>query len=501
MYKNLKTKILESLSSVLPIVVIVLILNFTIVPIPIYTMGLFLLGAILLILGMGLFTLGADIAMMPMGERVGAQLTKSRNLVFLIFISLLFGIMITIAEPDLQVLATQVPSIPNMTLILSVAIGVGSFLVLALLRIVFQISLVKLLILFYAIVFLLAYFSPTKFLAVAFDSGGVTTGPITVPFIMALGLGVASVRGDKNSQEDSFGLISLCSVGPILAVLLLGLFFGVSSEEYMVQTQTTAENIKEILLLFLNGFPHYFKEVAVALSPIVVFFLIFQKIYLKLSKHYVKKIYVGIIYTYLGLVCFLNGVNVGFMPVGNLIGSTIAQLQYHWILVPLGIIIGMFVVVAEPAVHVLTKQVEEITSGNITKKAMLISLSCGVGISVGLAMVRVLISVPIWYFLIPGYGIAITLSRFVPKIFTSIAFDSGGVASGPMTATFLLPLAMGACQTLEGEIMTDAFGIVAMVAMTPLVTIQILGLIYTIGENKRITIQPKEEKDNDIIEF
>ncbi len=501
MYKNLKTKILESLSSVLPIVVIVLILNFTIVPIPIYTMGLFLLGAILLILGMGLFTLGADIAMMPMGERVGAQLTKSRNLVFLIFISLLFGIMITIAEPDLQVLATQVPSIPNMTLILSVAIGVGSFLVLALLRIVFQISLVKLLILFYAIVFLLAYFSPTKLLAVAFDSGGVTTGPITVPFIMALGLGVASVRGDKNSQEDSFGLISLCSVGPILAVLLLGLFFGVSSEEYMVQTQTTAENIKEILLLFLNGFPHYFKEVAVALSPIVVFFLIFQKIYLKLSKHYVKKIYVGIIYTYLGLVCFLNGVNVGFMPVGNLIGSTIAQLQYHWILVPLGIIIGMFVVVAEPAVHVLTKQVEEITSGNITKKAMLISLSCGVGISVGLAMVRVLISVPIWYFLIPGYGIAITLSRFVPKIFTSIAFDSGGVASGPMTATFLLPLAMGACQTLEGEIMTDAFGIVAMVAMTPLVTIQILGLIYTIGENKRITIQPKEEKDNDIIEF
>ena len=464
-------------------------------------MGLFLLGAILLILGMGLFTLGADIAMMPMGERVGAQLTKSRNLVFLIFISLLFGIMITIAEPDLQVLATQVPSIPNMTLILSVAIGVGSFLVLALLRIVFQISLVKLLILFYAIVFLLAYFSPTKLLAVAFDSGGVTTGPITVPFIMALGLGVASVRGDKNSQEDSFGLISLCSVGPILAVLLLGLFFGVSSEEYMVQTQTTAENIKEILLLFLNGFPHYFKEVAVALSPIVVFFLIFQKIYLKLSKHYVKKIYVGIIYTYLGLVCFLNGVNVGFMPVGNLIGSTIAQLQYHWILVPLGIIIGMFVVVAEPAVHVLTKQVEEITSGNITKKAMLISLSCGVGISVGLAMVRVLISVPIWYFLIPGYGIAITLSRFVPKIFTSIAFDSGGVASGPMTATFLLPLAMGACQTLEGEIMTDAFGIVAMVAMTPLVTIQILGLIYTIGENKRITIQPKEEKDNDIIEF
>ncbi len=505
MYKNLKIKILESLSSVMPIVVIVLLLSFTIVPISLYTMILFLVGAILLIFGMGLFTLGADIAMMPMGEKVGAQLTKSRNLVFLILTALLFGIVITIAEPDLQVLATQVPSIPNMTLILSVAIGVGSFLVLALLRILFQVNLVILLIIFYAIVFLLAYFSPTRFLAVAFDSGGVTTGPITVPFIMALGLGVASVRGDKNSQEDSFGLISLCSVGPILAVLILGLFFGVSSEDYVVQTQATAENIKEVVVLFISGFPHYFKEVAVALSPIIIFFLIFQKLYLKLSKHYVKKIYVGIAYTYIGLVCFLTGVNVGFMPVGNHIGNTIAQLSYHWVLVPLGIVIGMFVVIAEPAVHVLTKQVEEITSGNITKRAMLISLSCGVGISVGIAMIRVLTSIPVWCFLIPGYGIAIALSRFVPKIFTAIAFDSGGVASGPMTATFLLPLAMGACQALDGEIMTDAFGIVAMVAMTPLVTIQVLGLIYTIGEKKRSAeipvMESKKEEDNDIIEF
>ena len=482
MYKNLKIKVLESLSSVIPIVIIVLTLSITIVPIPIYTIELFLIGAVLLVFGMGLFTLGADIAMMPMGEKVGAQLTKSRNLVFLILISLLFGIMITIAEPDLQVLATQVPSIPNMTLIIFVAIGVGSFLVLSLLRILFQISLVKLLIIFYAIVFLLAYFSPTQFLAVAFDSGGVTTGPITVPFIMALGLGVASVRGDRSSQEDSFG---------------------VSSEDYTAETQSNATNIKEILFLFLHGFPHYFKEVAIALSPIVIFFLIFQKIYLKLSKHYVKKIYVGIAYTYFGLVCFLTGVNVGFMPVGNHIGSTIAQLSYHWILIPLGIIIGMFVVIAEPAVHVLTKQVEEITNGNITKRAMLISLSCGVGISVGLSMIRVLTSTPVWYFIIPGYSIAIILSRFVPKIFTAIAFDSGGVASGPMTATFLLPLAMGACETLGGKIMTDAFGIVAMVAMTPLVTIQILGLIYTIGENKRISeiSETKREEDNDIIEF
>ena len=417
MYKFLKSKVLESLSSVIPIVVIVLILSFTIVPMPWYIILLFLIGAILLIFGMGLFTLGADIAMIPMGERVGAQLTKSRNLTLLVLISLLFGMMITIAEPDLQVLATQVPSIPNMTLILCVSLGVGCFLVLALLRILFQISLVKLLVIF---LFILAYISPTRFLAVAFDSGGVTTGPITVPFIMALGLGVASVRGDKNSQEDSFGLIALCSVGPILAVLFLGLFFGISSEDYIVETQHTAKTIKEILFLFLSEFPHYFKEVAIALSPVVIFFLIFQKIYLKLPKHYVQKIYVGIAYTYIGLVCFLTGVNVGFMQIGNYIGSTIAQLYYNWILVPLGIIIGMFVVIAEPTVHVLTKQVEEITSGSITKRAMLVSLSCGVGISVGIAMIRVLAGIPVWYFLIPGYSIAIVLSHFVPKIFTAI---------------------------------------------------------------------------------
>ena len=310
MYKNLKAKVKESFLSVIPIVIIVLLLNFTVVPISCYTIGLFLTGAILLIFGMGLFTLGADIAMMPMGEKVGAQLTKKRNVVFLILISLLFGIMITIAEPDLQVLATQVPSVPNMTLILSVAIGVGIFLVLALLRILFQISLVKLIVFFYIIVFIVACLSPTRFLAVSFDSGGVTTGPITVPFIMALGLGVASVRGDKGAQEDSFGLVSLCSIGPIMAVLLLGVFFGVTSDDYAVQMQSAVGSIKEVFYLFLHGFPHYFKEVAIALAPIVIFFLIFQKAALKLPKHYMAKIYIGIIYTYLGLVLFLTGVNV-----------------------------------------------------------------------------------------------------------------------------------------------------------------------------------------------
>ena len=501
MGRNLFSKIKEAFFSVIPITIIVIILSLTIVPIPKYEMFTFLFGVVLLVFGMGLFTLGADMAMMPMGEKVGARLTKSKNISFLVVVSLAFGIMITIAEPDLQVLATQVPSIPNLHLVISVAIGVGFFLVLSLLRIIFQVKLTNILIVLYAIVFIVAYFSSNDIIAVAFDSGGVTTGPITVPFIMALGLGVASVRSDKNSQEDSFGLIAMCSVGPIMAVLILGLFYGFSTDNFLPTVTQEPNNLGEVFRLFTSKMPHYFYEVAIALSPIIIFFLIFQFFSLKLPNRYVSKIYIGIVYTFVGLVWFLAGVNIGFMPIGNKIGSTIALLDYNWILIPLGMVIGMFVVIAEPAVHVLNKQVEDITSGTIKKSYMLISLSVGVGISVGLALFRVLTGISIWYLIIPGYLIALILTRFVPQIFSAIAFDSGGVASGPMTATFLLPLAMGACEALGGNIMKDAFGIVAMVAMTPLITIQILGLIYSILQKRKDNKGIETDKDNDIIEF
>lgn len=424
-------------------------------------------------------------SMTPIGERVGTTMTKSKNVFVIILISFIMGFFITISEPDLQVLAEQVPSIPNLTLILAVAFGVGIFLVIALLRMLFGIPLSYLLVFFYVIIFALTPFVPGDFLAVAFDSGGVTTGPMTVPFIMSFGVGIAAIRNDRHAEDDSFGLVSLCSIGPILAVLILGMIYTPGSTESVSESIPVIDNTVDLWQLFAVGFPTYIEEIAISVLPIVVFFGIFQLISRDINKRSLIKIFIGLGYTYVGLVLFLTGVNVGFMPAGNFLGQTLAGLPYAWIIVPIGIIIGYFIVRAEPAVFVLTKQVEEITSGAISATAMGLSLSIGVAASVGLAMIRVLTGISIMWFLIPGYVIALVLTFFVPKIFTAIAFDSGGVASGPMTATFLLPLAMGACQALGGNIITDAFGIVAMVAMTPLITIQIMGLIFRIKDYNR----------------
>ena len=494
----LKEKIREALASVVPITAIVLVLSFTVAPLPTATLLAFLIGAVLLIVGMGLFTLGADTAMTPIGERVGAHMTRSRKLWVVVLVGFLIGVIVTVSEPDLQVLATQVPGVPNALLIGAVAVGVGVFLVIALLRILFRIPLNRMLILFYIAVFGLTLLVPEDFLAIAFDSGGVTTGPMTVPFIMALGLGVSSIRSDENASQDSFGLVALCSVGPILAVLVLALIFPSAGSYTPVEIPDVTDS-RALWQLFQEGFPTYMEEVAICLAPIAAFFAVFQVISLKLQRKKVLKIVVGLLYTDLGLVLFLTGVNVGFMPAGSYLGSQIAALDYNWILIPIGMLMGWFIVQAEPAVHVLNKQVEEITSGAIPGKAMSTSLSVGVAVSIGLAMVRVMTGISIYVFLVPGYLAAIVMSFFVPRIFTAIAFDSGGVASGPMTATFLLPFAMGACEALGGNVVTDAFGVVAMVAMTPLLTIQLLGLLYQ--SRLRRAQQQAEAEDEEIIEL
>ena len=479
----LREKISEALSSVLPVSAIVLLLLVTFVPVSAAMLLSFVIGALMLILGMSLFTLGADTAMQPMGEYVGSKMTATRKLWVIIFVSFIVGVMITVSEPDLTVLAEQLTSIPNYMLILSVALGVGIMLVIALLRILFKIRLKYLLLFFYAAVFVLAFFIPKSFLAVSFDSGGVTTGPMTVPFIMALGVGVASIRSDDGSN-DSFGLVALCSVGPIIAVMILGLITGGGEavpSDYIIPA---AQDSRDIVFSFVKALPHYMKEVAIAVGPIVIFFLIFRALSGGVHEKGIGKILIGVVYTYFGLVVFLTGVNVGFMPVGNYLGQALADSDFEWVIIPLGMIIGYFIVTAEPAVHVLTKQVERETAGAIPGKMLLTTLSLGVALSVGIAMLRVLLQIPILYILIPGYAIALVLTFFVPDIFTSIAFDSGGVASGPMTATFLLPFAVGACTAVGGNIVEDAFGVVAMVAMTPLIAIQILGLVFRIKQSR-----------------
>ena len=374
MNKILREKVQEALSSVLPITLIVLVLSMTITPMPVGTLVLFLAGAVLLIVGMAFFSLGTDVSMTPMGEGIGAQLPKTKNLAVVIAITLLIGILITIAEPDLQVLAGQVPSIPNSMLIWTVAVGVGLFFVLALLRTIFKIRLSLLLILFYIAVFIFSAFVPNEFVSVAFDSGGVTTGPITVPFIMALGVGLASIRGDSGAQDDSFGLVALCSIGPVLAVLLLGIFYSGGDAGYTQIAVPELEDTRQVAAEFVHALPDYIREVVSALLPVIAFCAIFQLIFKRFHKIQLQKIGIGFLYTFVGLALFLTGVNVGFMPAGHYLGQQFALSGKSWILIPLGMLIGYFLVTAEPAVHVLNRQVETITNGGISQRAMMLYL-------------------------------------------------------------------------------------------------------------------------------
>ncbi len=485
MNQQLKLKIQESLSAVLPITGIVLALSIFLVPLEIGTVVMFFVGAVMLIIGMGMFQLGAEMAMSPLGEGIGVQVTKAKKVWIMAGVSLLMGILITIAEPDLQVLSNQVPSIPNNTLIFTVAIGVGIFLAMAVLRIILKIDLSILLIVLYIGLLAFSFFVPPEFLAVAFDSGGVTTGPITVPFIMALGVGLSSVRSDKNASSDSFGLVAMSSIGPILAVMLLGFFYQTTEAVYSGTEMVSVETMRDVAYAFALELPHYAKEVAVSILPIVAVYVVFQLLTHRYQGRQKVRIVVGFAYTYLGLVLFLCGVNVGFAPVGTMLGREITAGSRSWLLVPIGMLIGYFIVKAEPAIQILNRQVQSVSNGLISAKAMNRALSVGVAVSIGLAVLRILTETPIQWMIIPGYGIALIMSRMVPKIFVGVAFDSGGVASGPMTSTFLLPLCIGACEAIGGNIMTDAFGVVALVALTPLIAVQIMGVHYHVKLNKQ----------------
>lgn len=509
--KSLLAKIKESLISVVPVAIIVLIFLLTpIVDVSVKEIITFVVSAIFLILGIGLFNLGADLAMTPMGEHIGSGLTKSKSLALLLVVGLIMGILITVAEPDLTVLAGQVSAVMNnMVLIVSVGVGVGLFLLFAIIKVVFKKNLSMLLMFFYLVLFaicaLLLETDKGIFLPLAFDSGGVTTGPITVPFIMALGVGIASTVGGRKAKENSFGLIALCSVGPMIAVFLLSMFMNSETfaNNFVVEPYAIGDNIAKALGTTLGKSAG---DIALALGLIVAFFLILQFTVLKLPKRKLLQIGIGILYTFIGLLIFFTSVHMGFMPIGYKLGQTLASFSKP-LLVVFSFVLGVVVVLAEPAVHVLNNQVEQVTDGAISKKSMLIALSLGVGISIGLSLIRIIFDFSVLYYLIPGYIIALGLSLFVPKVYTAIAFDSGGVASGPLTASFILPFATGACSLLcaeQSKVLELAFGIVAMVAMTPLITIQVLGFRAIAAQKVKEKISIKrivDADDEQIIEF
>jgi hypothetical protein len=498
--KKLEGTIKEALSSVLPITVIVFLLSVFVTPMPVGTLVLFLFGAVLLVLGMGLFTLGADMALMTMGEDIGVKMTETKKLSLVISVSFVMGVIITIAEPDLQVLAELVPGIPNFVLVITVAAGVGVYLILAIIRILLRVRLSRMLMVCYFIVFVLSAFAPRSFVAVAFDSGGVTTGPITVPFVMAMGLGLASIRGDRESIEDSFGLVALCSIGPIVAVLILGICYHPDSAVYVAEGIPEIVTSRDVTFEFIRNLPKYAKQVFAAVWPILAVLAAFQLLTRRYRSRHLARLVVGFIYTFAGLILFMTGVSVGFIPVGQLVGSDIAASPAGWLLIPLGAVIGYFIVAAEPAVHVLRKQVEEVSSGAIPGAVVQRYLSIGMASALAVAMTRVMTGISIYWFLVPGYAAALALTFFVPGIFTGIAFDSGGVVSGPMTSTFLLPFTIGACVEPD-RIMTDAFGLVAMVALAPLLALQIMGLTYRNAMRHARPLPPGEASDADIIEF
>lgn len=507
MVKALLLKLKEALISVLPITAIVLIISFTpLVDLSTTEIVSFAVSAVFLILGIGLFNLGSDLAMTPMGEHIGSGLIKSKKVFILIFVSFVMGVLITIAEPDLSVLAEQVSAVISPTLlIMTVGLGVGLFLVISILKILFKKNLSMILMFFYMLLFafcaVMIECGKADFLALAFDSGGVTTGPITVPFIMALGFGIANTVGGRNSNENSFGLIALCSIGPMIALAVLAL----TSNGQMLY-ELADYSVEANLSNFGGGLLSHSLDTLKALGLIILFFLILQFTILKLPVKKLFQIGIGIIYTFFGLTIFFVAVSVGFMPVGFKLGEQIAEFS-PVLLVFIGVLLGMVVVLAEPAVHVLNKQVEEVTGGGVKKIEMLVALSVAVGISIGLSLIRMIFKFSILYYLIPGYAISLGLSFFVPRIYTAIAFDSGGVASGPLTSSFILPLAIGACVMISGNpqsVLTDAFGVVAMVAMTPLITIQTLGFKAIMSAKVRNKIAMKRilsADDEQIIYF
>ena len=502
--KTLIVKLKEAAMSVLPIVLIVLVLVMTpLVNIETNQLVTFLITTIFLIIGIALFNLGADMSMSPMATSVGSGLAKKRKLGLLITVSLVLGFLITIAEPDLGVLAEQVKDVIKPTVLkVCIAVGVGVFLAIGILRIVFKKTLSHLLLLFYMLTFSVALLvclnGKEVLLPLSFDSGGVTTGPITVPFLMALCVGIVHILSGKNAQEDSFGIVALCSIGPILVVLLLCVFSKGTINYMPTENDYMVGSIWLELLLHL-------KEVGIALGLVVAFFLVCQITFLRIPLNRLRKIFIGIFYTYTGLVLFLTAVKVGYMHLGFKIGTEIASIN-QWYLLPIGFVMGMLVVLAEPAVHVLKKQVEETTGGYITKRSMTIGLSIGVGISLALSMLRICIpSLNLMYIIIPGYFISLALSLFVPRIYTAIAFDSGGVASGPMSSTFILPFTIGACSIAQPDkILSHAFGIVALIAMTPLITIQLLGFKAIVENKVKESIAMKrilDDDDEQIIDF
>ena len=483
-------KLKEVSFSVMPIIIIVIILHLTLIPLDSMIIYRFLIGSVTIILGMSIFLFGVDLAITPLGTLMGRTLTKTNNAWIVGIAGLFLGFFISLAEPALHILAGQVTEITSghisyWSLIIAVSIGLAIMVAVGLLRSVFNIPLYKVLTLVYAIIFILALFSPKEFLAIAFDSSGATTGAMAVPFMLALSFGVATIMKKGKGNDDSFGLVALASAGAILGVLIMSFFYNVNEFSGELQSDPVYNNT--LFGPFLKIVPQLTRDVFLSLSPLLGIFLIFQFISFKLPWISVRKVLKGMIYTLLGLLLFLLGVNAGFMDLGKEFAYHLTILDKDWLIIVIGLVLGLVIILAEPAVYVLIKQIEEVTSGSIGKASIIITLGLSVGIAVTLAVIRVLIpGLHLWHYLLPGYIIGIILMYFTPKLFVGIAFDSGGVASGPMIGTFIFAFIQGITKAKGAHLITDGLGMIALVALSPIISLQILGLIYKFKTKKEV---------------
>lgn len=488
------SKFKEVLFSVLPITLLVLILNFTIAPMSSILISRFLLGSIFVILGLTIFLLGIDIGITPLGSLTGTALAKTNKLWIVLIAGLVLGFFISIAEPGLLVLANQVDlvtsgQIAGVSLLITVSIGLAVMLSLGFLRVFYNVPLYKILITLYAIIFALAIFVSSEFLAISFDASGSTTGILAVPFILSLSSGISKLKKDsKASGADSFGLVAIASTGAIIAVLLLDIF--TKNNGFGGELESVAIDSNSIIGPFINMIPSYLGESFMAILPLLIILLVLQKISFKLKKRQMRKLLTGFAFAFIGLVIFLIGVNAGFMNIGTSLGTNLALMDNKAYIIIIAFVLGVVTILAEPAVYVLTEQIEDVTSGYVKKAAVLAPLAFGVGIAVALSVIRILVpGIQLWHYLLPGYIISLSMMFLVPKLFVGIAFDAGGVATGPMTATFILAFIQGAANAFEGaDVIIDGFGMIAMVAMIPIITLQALGVIFAIkskGVEKR----------------
>ncbi len=502
---------------------IVLFLGFTFVPLDKILLVRFVIGGLLLIIGLTIFLLGVDLGIQPMGERCGAELTKKRNLTLLLTAAFIIGFIVTAAEPDIQVFGDQVrgvfPFVNKFLITFVIAGGLGLLLMLGLLRNVLNFSLKITLAISYILLFTFIFFVPDSFIGIAFDSGGATTGPMTVPFIMALGLGVSAVRSNNG---NSFGLTGIASIGPVAAVLIYALilktsgFFetglaasteGLLAADSLLDAETMAQGAESLLnetasesslvnqsiasqifSPFGSVIGHVLKESTISILPLLGLFVVFQIFLLKMTFRQLVRILIGFIYSFTGLSIFLTGVSGGFSQAGAALGQALGQNALNFggwwyvLLIGSGLLLGAIIVCAEPAVWVLSEQVEQVSGGTIKRKFLLVFLSIGTAFAIGLSMWRAVSGFNLKWILIPGYAIALVLMIFCPSMFSGIAFDSGGVASGPLTSTFVLSFTLGASSVSSNG--SDSFGVIALVAMMPLIAIQIMGIIFKRKEKK-----------------